>query len=121
MPLSLLFFQKLELRKSALFKTNALTEAQRETWKKVVTKDFMSSEESGEENVGDGARQVIFIKVLPWRAPKVNRFFKTLDHKASKNKSRQSRQQTLPRVVGRYSNRSKPIGFADDFFGFTAN
>lgn len=81
-------------------------------------KDFISSEESGEETINGEERQVICIKVLPWRAPKVDRFFKALDHKAAKYKSRQSKQQTLPRVVGGRSKRVKPIGFADDFFDF---
>ena len=98
--------------------TTSLTEAQKDLWKKVVTKEFMSSEESGEENDGGEARPVIYVKVLPWRASKVGRFLRTLDHKATKNKSRQSKQQTLPRVVGQYSTRSKPVGFSDDFFGF---
>ena len=100
-------------------KTSTLTDAQRETWKKIMTVDFMSSEESGEEE-RDGERQVIQVKALPWRAPKVDRFFKALDHKSFKNCSRQSKQQTLPRVRGHRSSRSKPIGFSDDFYGFTA-
>ena len=101
-------------------KTSALTEAQKEMWKKVVVSEFISSEESGEEDRDGEKRQVIQVKILPWRAPKVDRFFKTLDHKASKSCSRQSRQQTLPRVVGCRSNRPKPTGFTDDFFGFIA-
>ena len=65
-------------------------------------------------------RQVIQIKPLRWRAPKVNCFFKQLDHKACNVKSRQSKQQTLPRVTGSWSTRSKLVGFAENFFGFTA-
>ena len=82
-----------------LLKTNSLTDAQKDLWKKVVIKEFMSSEESGEEEIANGEkRQVLKIKPLRWRAAKVDRFFKQLDHKASKVKSRQSKQQTLPRV-----------------------
>lgn len=77
----------------------------------------MSSEDSGEDNIGGDTRQVIYVNVLPWRAPKVDSFFKSLDHKASKNKSHQSRQQTLP---WGHSKRPKPFGFVDDFLGFAA-
>ena len=42
---------------------------------KIMTKDFMSSEESGEEELDDGEkRQVLLVKPLHWRALKVNRF-----------------------------------------------
>lgn len=113
--------QKLESRKAMLLKTAALKDAQRDLWKKVVIKEFMSSEESGEEEIGNGEkRQVLQIKPLRWRAPKVDRFFKQLDNKACKVKSKQSKQQTLPRVIGGRSTRPKPVGFAEDFFGFTA-
>lgn len=98
-----------------------MTDAQRDLWRKVVIKEFMSSEESGEEDLGNSEkRQVMLIKTLPWRAPKLDRFFKQLDHKGLKGKSKQSKQQTLPRVIGDRSTRPKPAGFADDFFGFTA-
>ena len=87
----------------------------------MVVKEFISSEESGEEDISNGEkRQVILVKPLPWRAAKVDRFFTQLDHKAQKNKSKQSKQQTLPRVVGARSARPKPTGFSEDFFGFTA-
>lgn len=98
-----------------------MTDAQRDLWKKVLIKEFMSSEESGEEEIGNGERQqVIRIKPLRWRAPKVNRFIKQLDHNACKVKSRQSKQQILPRVTGSYSTRPKPVDFAEDFFGLIA-
>ena len=88
--------QKLEIRKSVLLKTTSLTDAQRDLWKKVVIKEFMSSEEWRRD--WQWRRQVIWIKPLRWRAPKVNHFFKQLDHEACKVKSRQSKQQTLPRA-----------------------
>ena len=78
----------------------------------------MSSEESGEEGDGEEVRRVMYVKVLPWRAAKVGRFLRKLDHKASKSKSHQSKQQTIPRVVGQYSTRLKPVGFSDEFFGY---
>ena len=102
--MNVFFLQKFESRKAAFLKTGRLTDTQRDLWRKVLIKDFISSEESGEENV-DGAaeRQVMYVKTLPWRAPRVDRLFKTLDHKAAKHKSHQLKEQTLPRVVGRRS------------------
>ena len=54
----------------------------------MLTKEFMSSEESAKEdlgttdNAGSSRHSVLAIKPLSWRAPKVDRFFKRLDHKA---------------------------------------
>lgn len=116
-----MFHQKLESRKAVLLKTSAIKDAQRDLWKKVVIKEFISSEESGEEEIANGEkRQVMLVKPLPWRSARVVRFFSQLDHKAQKNKSKQSKQQTLPRVAGEFSARPKPAGFSEDFFGFTA-
>ena len=107
----------------AFLKTAALTDDKRDMWKKIMTKDFVSSEESGEDIVGVGENQekwqVLYVKPLQWRASKVGRFFKVLDHKAAKKKSRQGKQQTLPRVIGETSRRPKPSGFTEDF-GFIA-
>jgi hypothetical protein len=84
---------------------------------------FMSSEESGEESVEgrNDERAVLLVKPLPWRSPRLTRILKQLDRKASRKKSKQSLQQSLPRVDGPPSTRQKPVGFADDFFGFTEN
>lgn len=76
----------------------------------------------GKRKFANGEKQqVLKIKPLHWRAAKVDCFFKQLDHKASKVKSRQSKQQTLPRVTGSWSTRPKPVGFDKDFFGFNAS
>ena len=81
-------------------KTAALTDNKRDMWKKITTKDFISSEESGEDIVGMGEnqekRQVLYVKPLQWRAPKVGRFFKVLDHKAAK-------------TLGKGSNKLSPV------------
>ena len=80
----------------------------------------MSSESSGVEQLEDGSdRSVIIVKQLPWRGPKASRFLKRLDAKATHKKSKQSLQQTLPRVAGENSTRPKP-NYPDDFWGFTA-
>ena len=98
-------------------KSKTLSESQKELWLKVLTKDFMSSEESGEEDIGnDTTRRVLFIKQLKWRSSGVNRFFNKLDQKLDKAKSEHAKQQTLPRVLGHFSCRSKPLCFGENFF-----
>ena len=83
--------QKLEARKDVLFKTSSLTDAPRDLLKKVMVKDFMSSEESREDEQEGERKQVIIVKPLPWRASQIDGFFKQLDKKAGKNRSKQSR------------------------------
>ena len=87
---------------------------------KVMLTSFMSSEESGEESI-DGEvekRPVMIIKPLLWRSKKLGRILKQLDRKSERKKSKQSRQQTLLRIVGQSSSRQRPACFSDDFFGF---
>ena len=96
----------------------SVSDAQRDALLKIMTKDFMSSEESGEEIVDGEKRAVIQVKPLLWRATHLHRILKQLDRRTEKRKSKQSRQQTLPRVVGSVTTRRRPTGFADDFFGF---
>lgn len=93
-----------------------MTDAQRYALKKVMVKEFVSSEESGEEIVDGERRAVFLVKPLPWRARRLDRIFQQLDRKACKNKTEQSKQQTLPRAraVGSRSTRTKPVGFGND-------
>ena len=66
---------------------------------------MMSSEESGTESSED-----IYVKPLPWRASRVARFMQSLDDKAFKTKSAQSRRQ-MKKVLGKdMSARQKPEG-----------
>ena len=66
--------QKLVARKATLTKVDIL-EDRRMKWMEILVKSFMSSEESGSEELPDGiSRQVMFVKPLPWRHPKVNQF-----------------------------------------------
>ena len=85
-------------------------------------KEFMSSESSDEEvdESGNTVKSVIVIKPLTWRGAKVNRLIQRLDSRAKSNMSKQSLQQTRPRVIGPDSSRPKPVSFSDDFWGFTA-
>ena len=50
----MLYLQKLESRKAVLLKASSLKDAQRDLWKKVVVKEFISSKESGEEDLENG-------------------------------------------------------------------
>ena len=80
----------------------------------------MSSESSDVEQMEDGEdRPVIAVKQLPWRGAKATRFLKRLDARAADKKSKQSIQQTLPRVMGQNSTRPKP-DLPDNFWGFIA-
>ena len=113
--------QKLESRKAVFLKSSSLTSEQRNLWKKVLIKEFMSSKESAEEDFDGKKRPALAAKTLLWRAPKVDRFFKRLDQRSEKGKTKHSKQQTLPRVVGSQSSRVKPLNLPDDFFGFDAS
>ena len=66
--------QKLESRKAVFLKSSSLTSEQRNLWKKVLIKEFMSSEESAEEDFDGKKRPALAVKPLLWRAPKVDRF-----------------------------------------------
>ena len=83
-------------------------------------KEFISSEESATEMTDGNERTVLQVRPLAWRSARATKFFKKLDDRASKAKpkSRQSVHQTLPRVLGDSSARSKPLSFPDDFWGF---
>ena len=83
----------------------------KETLKKVMLASFMSSKESAEESVEgqEDKRAVMLVKPLPWRSSRLTRILHQLDHKASRKKSKQSLQQTWPRVEGPPSTRPKPV------------
>ena len=60
----------------------------------------MSSEESISNNDNnDEEESPLFIKIIPWRAPKVDKFFKILDDFAHKEKSAQSKKQTKQKIL----------------------
>ena len=74
----------------------------------------MSSEESGEE---DG-KPVLLVKTIPWRASKVSKFLKQMDLKVQKKKSKRSVLQTMQRIPGPVSTRSRPVHFESNHWGF---
>lgn len=110
--------QKLASRKATLAKVD-VPEDRKTKWMEILVKSFMSSEESGSEELPDGtSRQVMFVKPLPWRHPKVDKFLGQLTAINDKGKSKRAVQQTLPRVQGETSTRPKPTEFSNTFWGF---
>ena len=113
--------QKLDIRKATFLKASSVSEQQRAIFKKILVKEFMSSEESATEMADDSTEHTVLrVRPLSWRSAKAARFFKRLDDRAAKSKpkSRQSVHQTLPRILGHASARPKPLSFPDDFWGF---
>ena len=107
-------------RTATLTKAN-ISEDKNKRWMDILVKSFMSSEESGTEQLDDGStRPVIFVKPLPWRHAKVTKFLGQLSFIIEKGKSKRAKQQTLPRVEGEVSSRPKPQEFPSDFWGYCA-
>ena len=77
----------------SVVKNSDLQESVEMKWIEIINVDFMSSEESETE---DGE---LLTKILPWRAPKVTKFFKVLDEANEKEKSSQSKRQSKKRVL----------------------
>lgn len=92
--------QKLHERLSS-FKKRSYQQKDRDKWSQVLITEFMSSEESGEEND-------IIVKPLSWRAPRVDSFFRSLDEDAKDGKSPQSVRQMKSRIIGDVSLRPRP-------------
>lgn len=87
----------------------AYQEKDREKWNKVLVYEFMSSEESGEDDLEE--KEYIVVKSLPWRSDRVNKFLESLDEKTNKDKSSQSLRQMKKRVnATTCSDRQKPVG-----------
>ena len=82
---------------------------------KVLIREFMSSEESGDEMIDGKRRAVIKVKPLSWWFSRIRRIFKRLDHKIEKRKLK---QQTVLHVIGNRYLRQQLVGFASDFFSF---
>ena len=109
--------QKLVARKATLAKVDIPED--RTKWMEILVKSFMCSEESGSEELPDGtSRQVMFVKPLLWCHPKVNKFLGQLMTINKRGKSKRATQQTLPRIQGETSTRSKPAEFSSTFWGF---
>ena len=96
MSLNFCLIQKLDARKATLEKTAALTDEKKAKWREVVVFSIMTSEESGEEEVGDHTRPVLYTKVLPWRSSHVTTFFNQLDYKVEENTTKSAKLDPDP-------------------------
>lgn len=83
-------------------KSKKLTSETKEKWLKIVTNDFMSSEESADDDS-------VVIRPLSWRAPCVDHMFQKIDEFNMSKKSGQSKRQTKSRKKGFLSERPKPV------------
>ena len=83
-----------------------MTEEQRTKWLKVMSNEFMSSEESGNDSDDD-----IILHPIPWRSKYVSKMFAKIDAYNNRSKSSQARRQKKNRIVG--SSSSRPCPTAD--------
>ena len=83
-----------------------MTKDQQEKWLSVTSINFMSSEESGEDDE-------IIVHPLPWRADYVNQMFDRIDEFRVSQKSPQARRQMKQRKIGPPSERSQPDGIPE--------
>ena len=79
---------------------------EKELWKKIVTVDFMSSEESGVEE----GQEILVSKPLLWQSEEVKSFKLALDHAALGEKTPLARRQMKRRRTGSPSSRPRPTG-----------
>ena len=85
----------------------------------MLCSSFISSEESGEEEVNGDLRQFLRVKPLPRRDVKVSCFMKQMDEKVKKRQTTRAKRQTLLRIPGDVSTRPKPTAeFDANFWGF---
>ena len=99
--------QKKREREGAILQNSKLTPDQRGKWLSVTKKEYMSSEESGEEDC-------ITVHPLPWRSQYVTRMFSKIDAYIINRKSAQAKRQMKKRQSGTPSTRSPP-GEAPDW------
>ena len=67
--------QKLQERSASLRKVKFADARDREKWEKVMTVEFISSEDNGY----DEGNEVLIVRPLPWRSARVDQMFNNLD------------------------------------------
>ena len=114
-----LISQKLQLTKSALERSGSMTEEKKARWRRILTRDFMSKEGCGSETLEDGSRRaVLYVRPLPWRSTQVTVGLHRLDGKVKKQITKRASQKMLTCEVGDTSDRPKPSGYPNQFWGF---
>ena len=85
------------------FEQLKVEDKKRKKWNEVLDLQYMSSEESEDDNV-------LKVKPIPWLSSKVKQFKKTLDEEKEKNLNAQSKRQRKRKVTEETSERIRPDG-----------
>ena len=91
-----------------------LKESNAEKMQQILTREFMSSEESDHEDVrcDDGTvrtkKKGFVVRELPWERTKLKKIKKLLDDEHLKTLSPHALSMIMPRVIGEPSQRSRP-------------
>ena len=88
---------KVKRRMKALEDLDAYSEGVKERMKKVITLDYMSSEDELDESFE--------VRPLRWRSQKCDSLFEELDRKYKERQSKKSINQTVKRTIGPFSDR----------------
>ena len=101
------YLQKADKRKLALEAKQSFSKEKKESIRKCLIPEFMSSED--EERYEDGGKYFL-IKPLPWRSDTFQKDIKILDQKYKDFiETDKGRNQKCPRELGGFSKRPKPI------------
>ena len=103
-----IFVQKLKRRQVALWKTNALSDEEKNKWAVCLKMELMSSKESDGSDEEDEEKASFTKRPIPWRSEKVTSLFLSLDRKFNKTLTKRSIQMTQSRKTGLPSDRPKP-------------
>ena len=90
------FQQKLAQRKAEIAKMNFCSEHAKKEWKKVLTPEDISSDESGLEEDND----TLVVHQLPWQARAISDLFKQLDNRIWGEKFPLVRRQIAHPLIG---------------------
>ena len=101
-----LYLQKKREKEAAILKISNFTEEQRTKWLTVAKREYISSEESGDD---DG----IVVHPLPWRNDHVSKMFTKIDDYIKNKKSAQAKRQMKVRRLGAPSKRAPPANAPD--------
>ena len=82
-------------------RSSKLTPEQRTKWLSVTKRDYMSSEESGDDDF-------IVLHPLPWRSAYITKMFSKMDAYIISKKSSQAKRQMKRRRLGDPSCRTQP-------------
>jgi len=93
--------QKKREREGAILKNSKLTPEQRTKWLSVTKREYMSSEESGDDDL-------IVVHPLKWRSEYVSKMFSKIDAYIINKKSSQAKRQMKQRRHGGPSTRPQP-------------